>query len=68
MIYTQTPSEEICVGDRVVMNGSCRVPARYENHVFTVRSSPCEVWGIICVLLDGSAGMYPVGGLDKVRR
>lgn len=67
MTYTQTTVESFTAGDRVVMNGKCRVPAKYKNRILTVRSVPCEVWGIACVLLDGIAGMYPVGGLDRVR-
>jgi len=54
------------IGDKVVMNNKYRVSEENKGKVWTVRSEPWEVCGMLVVLLEGRSGGYAVDGLDIV--
>ena len=43
------------------------VTEKNKNKVFLVRSSPFEVCGQMCVMLEGYTGCYALDGLKKVK-
>ncbi|WP_237077184.1 hypothetical protein [Neglectibacter sp. X4] len=54
-------------GDKVIMNEKYHVTEKNKNKVFLVSSSPFEVCGQMCVMLEGYTGCYALDGLKKVK-
>lgn len=54
-------------GDKVKMNNKYYVPEEDRGKVFTVKTEPQTVCGILCVLLEETAGCFAVDGLELVR-
>lgn len=53
------------VGDRVIMNDKYCVSEKNKGKVFTVKTEPQEVCGVMSVWLEGFRGCYAVDGLTK---
>lgn len=56
------------IGDKVIMNDKYVVSEKNQGKVFTVRSSPFDICGTKCVLLEGHSGGYAVDGLTVVEK